>query len=138
MRESLVIDLGRLLVGFCPEAFGGQGTGLEPNVLKERFAEALFQASEWGTGWTLPLPKARETNMLLVLRTLANVFKEDDESKGKDTDVDMDGGAEESWLDKVLETLGLAPYDIFNKTQRVAFATFLFKWVLSFEHERLL
>lgn len=122
-----MIDLSRLLVGFCPEAFGGEGSGLEPNVLKERFAEALFQAAEWGSGWTPPLPKARETNMLLVLRTLANVFKEEEEGKGKDADVDMDGGAEESWLDKVLETLGLAPYEVFNKTQRVAFATFLFK-----------
>jgi len=64
-----VIDLSRLLAGFCPSAFATLG-------LKDRFFEALFRASEWDASWTLPLPKHRETNTLLLFRTVANVFQE--------------------------------------------------------------
>ncbi|KDR73567.1 hypothetical protein GALMADRAFT_72349 [Galerina marginata CBS 339.88] len=115
-----VIDLSRLLVGFCPEAFGSSSP-LSPDsdLLRERFVDALFKAAEWDAGWVPPLPKARETNMLLVLRTLANAFEE----KG---DVDMDAAGGGRWLEKVLEALGQVPYTVLNKTQRVAFATVLF------------
>ncbi|KAG5643225.1 hypothetical protein DXG03_001309 [Asterophora parasitica] len=100
-----VIDLSRLLTGFSPEAFEAPG-------LKERFFEALFKASEWDSSWSLPLPKPRETNILLLFRTLANVFQEKT-SAG-------------SWSGKVFEALAQAPYASLNKTQRVALATIYF------------
>jgi phospholipase A-2-activating protein len=67
---STVIDLSRLLAGFCHSAFATIG-------LKDRFFEALFKASEWNTSWALPLPKHRETNILLLFRTVANIFQEE-------------------------------------------------------------
>lgn len=64
-----VIDLGRLLVAFSGPAFKAPG-------LREKFVEALFKASDWNTPWTSPIPKTRETNTLLLFRSLANVFGE--------------------------------------------------------------
>lgn len=64
-----VIDLSRLVTGFAPEAFE-----VVPD-LKEKFIEALFAASEWNATWSLPLPKAKETNILLLFRTLTNIFQ---------------------------------------------------------------
>ncbi|KAG6828591.1 hypothetical protein H0H92_007381 [Tricholoma furcatifolium] len=101
-----LIDLSRLLTGFSPET-------LAPPDLKDKFVEALFTASEWDSSWTPPLPKARETNILLLFRTLANIFQEN---------ISLEG----NWSGKVLETLGQAPYSSLNKTQRVALATILF------------
>ncbi|KAF5380915.1 hypothetical protein D9615_004162 [Tricholomella constricta] len=101
-----VIDLSRLLTGFSPEAFNAPG-------LKERFFEALFKASEWDASWSPPLPKPRETNILLLFRTLANVFQDK---------TSLDG----TWSNKVFEALSQAPYASLNKTQRVALATILF------------
>ncbi|PPR06426.1 hypothetical protein CVT26_004838 [Gymnopilus dilepis] len=114
-----VIDLGRLLVGFCPEAFAPSSTSAESALLSDRFVDALFRAAEWETGWAPPLSKARETNILLVFRTLANAF--DDEAEK-----DLSAGGSAAWIDNVLETLGQVPYTVLNKTQRVAFATILF------------
>ena len=128
--DFIVIDLSRLLLGFCPEAFSADG-------LKDRFADALFRAADWSASWALPLPKPRETNMLLLLRTLCNAFQED-------------GQTDPVWLtkvcflsvignqnkllsalfflqtQKVLQTLAQAPYTALNKTQRVALATIVF------------
>ncbi|KAF8809106.1 PFU-domain-containing protein, partial [Phlegmacium glaucopus] len=101
-----IIDLSRLLVGFCPDAFGVPG-------LRAKFTEALFNASEWSAGWTSPLSKARETNILLLLRTIANAFQEE-------------GGTDAEWLGLIVETIGQAPYAALNKAQRVALATVLF------------
>jgi hypothetical protein len=64
-----VIDLSRLVVFYCPSAF-------TPPDLRSRFLEALFKASEWTMPWTTPIPKHRETNVLLLLRTVANSFQE--------------------------------------------------------------
>ncbi|KAF9446337.1 phospholipase A-2-activating protein [Macrolepiota fuliginosa MF-IS2] len=101
-----VFDLFRLLTGFSLETFNAPG-------LKEKFFETLFKAAEWTAPWSSPLPKARETNILLVLRTLANAVQEDTKLGG-------------SWFDQILEGLGQIPYTLLNKTQRVAFATILF------------
>lgn len=68
-----VIDLSRLLVGFAPDAFSA------PGVL-ERFSNSLFNAAEWSSSWTAPLPKSRETNILLLLRTFGNAFHEEDQT----------------------------------------------------------
>lgn len=101
-----VIDLSRLLAGFCPSAFATLG-------LKERFFEALFKASEWDVSWALPLPKHRETNILLLFRTVANVFQEG---------TTFDG----TWVGKILEALIQVPYGSLAKAHRVALATILF------------
>ncbi|KAJ2927584.1 hypothetical protein H1R20_g9510, partial [Candolleomyces eurysporus] len=94
-----VIDLGRLLLGFSPGVFS-------TSQVKEKFIEALFKASEWDVPWTSPLPKARETNILLLFRSLANAFQEG-------TKLDN------TWLVKLFESLGHAPYTLLNKNQRV-------------------
>jgi phospholipase A-2-activating protein len=128
--KFIVIDLSRLLLGFFPEAFSGEGC-------KDRFADALFRAAEWNTSWAPPLPKPRETNMLLLLRTMCNGFQEDAQTDpvwltkvcfpsaiSNQNDV-----AERSIFlsnKKVLETLTQAPYTALNKTQRVALATIVF------------
>ncbi|KAF8077719.1 phospholipase A-2-activating protein [Lyophyllum atratum] len=101
-----VIDLSRLLTGFSPDAF-------EAPQLKDRFLEALFKACEWDASWSLPLTKPRETNILLLFRTLANIFQEKMSLEGL-------------WPSKVFEALSQVPYASLNKTQRVALATVLF------------
>ncbi|KXN92255.1 Phospholipase A-2-activating protein [Leucoagaricus sp. SymC.cos] len=101
-----VIDLCRLLAGFSPETFRETG-------LTERFIEGLFKASQWSEPWSSPLPKVRETNILLVLRTFANVIQEGTQLHGV-------------WFKQVLESLGQVPYTILGKNLRVAFSTVLF------------
>ena len=62
--SNLVIDLARLLVGYCPDMF-------QNSDVKERFHNVLFKAADWDS----PLPKIRETNTLLVLRAMVNAFQ---------------------------------------------------------------
>jgi phospholipase A-2-activating protein len=64
-----VIDLSRLVIGYNPGAFAAPNTS-------ERFLGALFKAAEWDEPWASSLTKHRETNTLLLLRTLANAFQE--------------------------------------------------------------
>lgn len=66
-----VIDLSRLITGFCPQVFSPE------SGLRLRLFEALFKAAEWNTSWNVPLARARETNILLLLKALANVFQEE-------------------------------------------------------------
>jgi hypothetical protein len=61
---SLVIDLARLLSGFCAD-----------RIDNNAFFDALFRAAELDNG-TSSSSKAKETNVLLVLRTVANAFQE--------------------------------------------------------------
>ncbi|KAG6843390.1 hypothetical protein H0H93_001190, partial [Arthromyces matolae] len=96
----------RLVTGFAPGAFEG-------TELKAKFIEALFVASEWSSSWSQPIPKPRETNILLLFRTLANVFQEK---------ISLSG----TWSGKTLEYLSQTPYSALNKAQRVALATILF------------
>jgi phospholipase A-2-activating protein len=122
-----VIDLSRLIICFRA------GVSSNPGI-RERFFRCLFKASEWDDTWSLPLSKTKQTNILLLLRTIANAFQE---------------GApihEGTWVNqvfsrsshrnvcsfilcKVIENLGNGPYVAFNKSQRVAIATILFKSV---------
>ncbi|KII89092.1 hypothetical protein PLICRDRAFT_40733 [Plicaturopsis crispa FD-325 SS-3] len=104
-----VIDLSRLVIGYCPNAFPAAG-------VREQFLGALFKAAEWSAPWSVPVNKSRETNVLLLFRALSNAFLE---------------GApvgEGAWVKQVLESLGDAPYELLNKTQRVALATVLFNF----------
>jgi phospholipase A-2-activating protein len=64
-----VIDLCRLVVGYCPVLF-------KDSASRDSFFSVLFKAAEWHSPWEVPLPKARETNILLVLRALVNLFQD--------------------------------------------------------------
>lgn len=68
--------------------------------------------------WDQPLPKSRETNILLAMRAVANAFQEN-------TPVGV--GA---WVAPVLLEIGKAPYDVLIKNHRVTLATLLFKYVI--------
>jgi len=61
-----VIDLARLIIGFSPDALKQDGT------LRQKLVETLFKACEWNVTWTLS--KAQETNILLLLKTVANAL----------------------------------------------------------------
>lgn len=65
-----VIDLARLIIGYCNHAF-------EDAAKKQQFFSTLFEAAEWTKRWTIPVPKSRETNGLLLLRGIANAFQDD-------------------------------------------------------------
>jgi phospholipase A-2-activating protein len=104
-----VIDLCRLVTGYCPDAFALPG-------LKERFFEALFTASDWAASWSVPLSKPKETNILLLFRTLANVFQEG---------TTINDGA---WVQQIFDRLSEAPYLSLTKAQRVTLATILFNF----------
>ncbi len=65
-----VVDLSRLVIGYCAPAYADPG-------LRQGFLTALFQAAEFNEPWTPPIPKSRETNVLLLLRGLANLFQDD-------------------------------------------------------------
>lgn len=68
----VALDLTRLVIAYAPESYAN---GSE---LTSRFFAALFDGAEWADPWSpLPLPKFRETNILLLLRALANAFKDD-------------------------------------------------------------
>jgi phospholipase A-2-activating protein len=104
-----VIDLTRLLIAF-------RASVPAPEGVRERLFQCLFKAAEWDGTWSLPLSKTKQTNILLLLRTLSNAFQ--------------DGSpiAEGTWVNKILEALGNGPYEAFNKLQRVALATILFNF----------
>ena len=63
-----VIDLLRLVLASNPAAF-------KATPDKGAVVDALLVTIEKDTPWETPLPKARETNLLLVLRTIANMFQ---------------------------------------------------------------
>jgi|ERR1700691_401333 phospholipase A-2-activating protein len=65
----VVIDLSRLMICFRA------GVSSNPGI-RERLFQCLFKASEWDATWSLPLSKTKQTNILLLLRTIANAFQE--------------------------------------------------------------
>ncbi|KAI9446298.1 WD40-repeat-containing domain protein [Lactarius indigo] len=101
-----VIDLARLLSGFCADL-----------IDNNTFFNALFQAAELSIdNGTSSSSKAKETNVLLVLRTVANGFQE-----GTKTG---DG----AWIEKIFGILGGVPYEKFTRGQRLALSTVLFNF----------
>ncbi|KAI0063399.1 phospholipase A-2-activating protein [Artomyces pyxidatus] len=113
-----VLDLARLISGFCSELVDSAG-------YRTIFFDALIKASELTQDGTLPSSKAKETNVLLALRTIANAFQE------KTT---LGDGA---WAKKILSILGEAPYPAFTKAQRLALSTVLFNFSCIALHERV-
>ncbi|TFK94785.1 phospholipase A-2-activating protein [Polyporus arcularius HHB13444] len=102
-----LMDLSRLVLAFCPTAY------LDP-ALRARFFAALFKGAGWHDPWSTPLPKSRETNLLFLLRSLANVFQ--------DGTTLTDG----AWAQEILDTLGGIPYPVLTNSLRVSLATILF------------
>jgi phospholipase A-2-activating protein len=99
-----VIDLARLLSGFCAD-----------RIDNNAFFDALFRAAELDNG-TSSSSKAKETNVLLVLRTVANAFQEGTKTS--------DG----AWIEKIFGILGGAQYENFTRGQRLALSTVLFNF----------
>jgi phospholipase A-2-activating protein len=122
----LVIDLSRLVICFRAGASSNPG-------VRERLLQCLFKASEWDDTWSIPLSKTKQTNILLLLRTIANAFQEGTPvDQGKWVIQVFRGPLVETpayCLCKAFERLGNGPYEAFNKAQRVAIATILFKSV---------
>jgi len=101
-----VIDLARLLSGFCADL-----------IDNSTFFDALFRAAELSIdNGTSSSSKAKETNVLLVLRTVANAFREGTK---------IGDGV---WVDKIFGILGGPPYEKFTKGQRLALSTVLFNF----------
>ena len=69
--EFVVLDLSRLVLGYCEDI-------LVNTQARTQFLSGLFAAAEWadGQGWETPQPKMHETNVLLMLRAVANMFQE--------------------------------------------------------------
>lgn len=64
------MDLGRLVAAHCANT-------LAASENREKFFDCLFNASDWSSvSRGSPLLKPQETNVLLLLRTLANCFQE--------------------------------------------------------------
>lgn len=58
------------MIGFCSSAYS------EP-AFRQSFFRTLFRAAEWTEAWGSSLPRSRDTNVLLLLRGLANAFQDD-------------------------------------------------------------
>jgi len=101
-----VIDLARLLSGFCADL-----------IDNDTFFDALFRAAELSIdNGTSSSSKAKETNALLVLRTVANALQE-----GTST-------SDNAWVEKIFGILGGVPYEKFTRGQRLALSTVLFNF----------
>ncbi|KAI0006182.1 WD40-repeat-containing domain protein [Russula compacta] len=98
-----VIDLARLLSGFCVDL-----------IDNNTFFDALLRASELSVEYgASSSSKAKETNVLLVLRTVANALQEGTKIG--------DG----SWIKKIFEILVNTAYENLTKGQRLALSTLL-------------
>ncbi|KAG8737727.1 hypothetical protein FRC12_017041 [Ceratobasidium sp. 428] len=113
LQRFPVVDLIRLLIAYSPVTFESPATS-------QKLIDALFEASEWkSTPWPDPLPKHRETNVLLTLRALSNLFQVS--SKWTITGTGP-------WVPGLFKTLAEGPYEVLTKTQRVALATIAFNY----------
>lgn len=101
-----MIDLARLLSGFCADL-----------IDNNTFFDALFRAAGLSIDSdAASSSKAKETNVLLVLRTVANALQES--TKTNDS----------AWIEKIFGILGGAPYEKFTRGQRLALSTILFNF----------
>ncbi|KAG9097450.1 hypothetical protein FRC06_007543 [Ceratobasidium sp. 370] len=113
LQRFPVVDLLRLLIAYSPVTF-------EASATSQKLIDALFEASEWkSTPWPVPLPKHRETNVLLTLRALSNLFQVSSQWKVTGTG---------PWVPGLFKTLSTGPYEALTKSQRVALATIAFNY----------
>ncbi|KAF8743159.1 PFU (PLAA family ubiquitin binding), partial [Rhizoctonia solani] len=112
LQRFPVVDLLRLLIAYSPNTFEAPQTS-------QKLIDALFEASEWKSEpWPSPLPKHRETNVLLTLRALSNLFQ-----VGPHKVVGTG-----PWVPGLFTTLAAGPYSVLTKTQKVALATIAFNY----------
>ncbi len=57
------------MAGFCPDVFATPDARIQ-------FLKTLLKAGEWDSPWEAPLSRDRQTNVSLILRTLANTLQE--------------------------------------------------------------
>ncbi|THH03422.1 hypothetical protein EW145_g6267 [Phellinidium pouzarii] len=107
LPSPAVIDLARLVSGYCPSAYAD-------SAVAEQFFTSLLKAAEWDAPWETPIPKSRETNILLALRAVANALQEGTQPSTVD------------WVSLLLRDISTAPYDVLMKNHRVTLATSLF------------
>ncbi|KAK0211219.1 phospholipase A-2-activating protein [Desarmillaria ectypa] len=101
-----VLDLARLMAGFCPDVFAS------PDV-RNQFLKALLKAGEWDFPWEAPLSRDRQTNVSLVLRTLANTLQENAQ-------------IDETWPNGILQALDAVDFPVLDKRNRLPLASLLF------------
>ncbi|KAJ1308758.1 hypothetical protein OPQ81_004449 [Rhizoctonia solani] len=112
LQRFPVVDLLRLLIAYSPNTFEAPQTS-------QKLIDALFEASEWKyEPWPAPLPKHRETNILLTLRALSNLFQVSSHKV-------VGTGP---WVAGLFTTLATGPYSVLTKTQKVALATIAFNY----------
>jgi len=100
-----LLDLARLVVAFAPQSlYANPGLG-------ERFMDALLRASDREEHWTPPMTKTKERNILLLLRTIANAFRED-------TDF-----GKVAWALKIFSLAEPLPNEMITSPQRIVGAT---------------
>jgi len=102
-----VMDVARLLSGFCPYYYADPSRATV-------FFRALLVAADWSDPWETPIPKPRDTNVLLTLRTFANMLQESTASNSLD------------WLAELLEEMSKVPYEALGRLHHIALATLLF------------
>ncbi|KAG8766257.1 hypothetical protein FRC15_006501, partial [Serendipita sp. 397] len=104
-----VIDLLRIVLGSNPAAFKGVKD-------KEALIATLFRAAERDQPWDNPLSKTRETNLLLVTRSIANMFQA------------QSGLVPASWTSTVFAELSAIPSTVWTKNTLLALSTLLLNY----------
>lgn len=112
-----LIDLLRVVLANNPAA-------LKSVKDKQTILSALLGALGIDQPWEMPLPKARETNVLLVNRTIANMF------------VPQAGSLPAAWSTTALESLGRIPAEAWTKGTLLALATLLFNYSCAIHHSQ--
>lgn len=104
-----LIDVLRLVLASNPTAF-------KATTDKSAVVNALFVTIEKDAPWETPLPKPRETNLLLVLRTVANMFQA------------ASGPVPDSWTSSLFTELQRIPSTVWTKAHLLALATLLLNY----------
>lgn len=118
MFERTVIDLARLIVGYCSHAY------TDPEE-RRKFLAGLIEAAEWNQRWAIPVPKSRETNGLLMLRGIANAFQDDttigDALWAKDVSYSSSVSSSSQRSDHADLTFRLLPFPSFRASFPISF-----------------
>ncbi|KDN51076.1 hypothetical protein RSAG8_00705, partial [Rhizoctonia solani AG-8 WAC10335] len=120
LQRFPVVDLLRLLIAYSPNTFEAPQTS-------QKLIDALFEASEWKDPWPSPLPKHRETNILLTLRALSNLFQVSPHKVVGTVSPHKVVGTG-PWVPGLFTTLATGPYHVLTNTQKVALATIAFNY----------
>jgi len=109
LRRSPSLILLRLILANNPSAFKSVSS-------KDAVLATLLKAIDANAPWDTPLPKPRDTNILLVLRTVANMFQA------------PSGPVPAPWTSTLFTTLHGIPSTVWTKAHLLAMATLLFNY----------